>query len=110
MSCCSRSKAPHGYFAPRLDWSSSFALNGSSQTIEVRILVDRSIVEVFLGGGKIAAVMAYQPPNEVDSINSKKRDLAGYSSVHFFADQPTMANLEIHQMGCGWNQTLPTRV
>lgn len=61
-------------------------------------------VEVFIGGGRVAAVMAYQPPNEVANANSMQLD--SYSSVHLFAAQPlSVANVVIHQMGCGWNQT-----
>ena len=74
---------------------------------QVRVLVDRSIVEVFIGGGRVAAVMAYQPPNAVTlGGRGSSPELWGYTSVHLFAHQPqSVSNVAIHQMGCGWNQT-----
>ena len=52
--------APHGYLPPRLDWRAPpFVLN-KGQDLDVRVLVDRSIVEVFFSGGRAAALMSYQ--------------------------------------------------
>lgn len=98
------SSSPHGFVAPRLDWSQDFMLPKNARAVDVRILVDRSIVEVFISGGRVAAVMPYQPPNDV--ANSLKMDLANFTGVHLFAEQPQLANLTIHQMGCGWNQSV----
>jgi hypothetical protein len=100
--------------------------------LDIRVLVDRSIIEVFIGGGarpnklvksvswqsnltqkctfgvaytgRVAAVMAYQPPNDVG--DPQAMDLASYTNVHLFAEQSqAVSNVTIHQMGCGWNQT-----
>jgi sucrose-6-phosphate hydrolase SacC (GH32 family) len=74
--------------------------------VDIRVLVDRSIVEVFVGGGRVAAVMAYQPPNDVSDTDAM--GLENFTSVHLFADQSqAVANVSIHQMGCAWNQTAP---
>ena len=99
------SKSPHGFFAPRLDWSQAFTLPASqAKSVDVRVLVDRSIVEVFVGGGRVAAVMDYQPPNDVSGRDDL--DLLGYSGVHLFAEQAQeVTGLKVWQMGCGWNQT-----
>ena len=65
-----------------------------------------SIVEVFIAGGRVAAVMPYQPPNDVTNVLSM--DLSNYTNVHFFAEQPQdVSDVAIHAMGCGWNQTMP---
>ena len=97
-------RATHGFSPPRLDWSQDFTLPAGARTVDIRVLVDRSIVELFVGGGRVAAVMAYQPPNDVSDINAM--DIENFTSVHLFADQPqVVANVSIHQMGCGWNQT-----
>ena len=54
--------------------------------------------------GRVAAVMAYQPPNDVG--DPQAMDLASYTNVHLFAEQSqAVSNVTIHQMGCGWNQT-----
>ena len=69
------------------------------QDLDVRVLVDRSIVEVFVGGGRVAAVMAYQPPNDVS--DPKALELESFTSVHMFAGQDAKAtNVKVHQMGC----------
>lgn len=81
------SKSPHGFFPPRLDWSEDFTLPTDAKTVDVRVLVDRSIVEVFVGGGRVAAVMAYQPPNDV--VDAHVMDLKSYTKVHLFATQAT---------------------
>ena len=87
--------------------TATFVLNKTETGLDVRVLVDRSIVEVFLGGGKAAALMGYQPPNDVS--DPKAMDLLGYTSVHLLAAQATVVtDVKIHQMGCGWNQTRPS--
>ena len=94
---CSRS--PHGYFPPRLDWSQSFTLPKGAKAVDVRVLVDRSIVEVFVGGGRVAAVMPFQPPG------------LNHTRVHLFAAQDqSVANVTIHQMGCGWNESATSTI
>jgi hypothetical protein len=38
--------------------------------------------------------------------NAQAMDLVSYTSVHMFTDQPNqLADITIHQMGCGWNQS-----
>ena len=98
-------KDPHGFLPPRLDWQAQpFVLNQTLEGLEVRVLVDRSIVEVFIGGGRAAAVMSYQPPNNVS--DPAAMDLTSYTSLHLFAGQAaTATNVTVHQMGCGWNQS-----
>jgi hypothetical protein len=59
-------------------------------------------VEVFVGGGRVAAVMPYQPPNDV--TDAKAMDLSSYTSVHLFAGQAQVVrNVTVSSMGCGWN-------
>jgi sucrose-6-phosphate hydrolase SacC (GH32 family) len=90
------SAQPHGFMAPRMEWSHGFALHGATaEHVSLRVLVDRSVVEVFIGGGLVAAVMPYQPPN------------ISYTSVHLFSTlQPQLVrNVTVWEMSCGWNQT-----
>ena len=55
----------------------------------------------------MAAVMPYQPPNDV--ADAKAMDLTSYTSVHFFAEKSqSVCNVTIFSMGCGWNQTSTT--
>lgn len=98
-------RTAHGFLPPRLDWSQDFTLPAGATAVDIRVLVDRSIVEIFVGGGRVAAVMAYQPPNDVSDVGAAM-DIENFTSVHLFADQPqAVTNISIHQMGCGWNQT-----
>ena len=100
------SAQPHGFMAPRMEWSHGFALHGATaEHVSLRVLVDRSVVEVFIGGGLVAAVMPYQPPNDVHDVQAM--DLSSYTSVHLLSNlQPQMVrNLSVWGMGCGWNQT-----
>ena len=81
-------------------WNSSFTLpknsSSGSDAVDVRVLVDRSLVEVFVAGGKVAALMAYQPPG------------LDYTQVHLLgADEqsPGQAHaraVRVESMGCGW--------
>jgi hypothetical protein len=104
--------------APRprdLGWNGSFSLTnehfvadceGSLPCITVRILIDRSLVEVFVAGGQVSALMAYEPP----SLTA--------TQVHMFTE-PTMpleaavgvaARVQVHSMGCGWNDSSTTTI
>ena len=67
--------------------------------LDVRLVVDRSVVEIFVAGGRVAGLMATRTPNAT---------LA--TAVHVFAPAfapagALVASLDIWSMGCGWNET-----
>ena len=55
-----------------------------------------SVVEVFVAGGRVASLVAYQPPD------------TSYTNVHLLSadGRVTAQQLKIWSMGCGWNQTV----
>jgi hypothetical protein len=64
------------------------------------------LVEVFVAGGQVSALMAYEPP----SLTA--------TQVHMFME-PTMpreaavgvaARVQVHSMGCGWNDSSTTTI
>eukprot|EP00041_Stephanoeca_diplocostata_P017917 m.370070 g.370070 ORF g.370070 m.370070 type:complete len:104 (+) comp20858_c0_seq12:2318-2629(+) len=68
------------------------------ETLDVRILVDRSVVEVFVMGGRIAWVHADPLFNETKT------------AVHLYNDGAHVvaaSNVSIFGMGCGWRDDLP---
>jgi sucrose-6-phosphate hydrolase SacC (GH32 family) len=68
------------------------------EALDVRILVDRPIVEVFLMGGR-AAFVATRVPFDPDA-----------TSVHLFNSgnaDVTAAHISVHGMSCGWAESLP---
>ena len=68
------------------------------ETLDVRVLVDRAIVEVFLMGGRtsfVASKVAYDPET---------------TAVHLFnngATEVVAKNVSVFGMGCGWTDALP---
>lgn len=70
----------------------------SGETLDVRVLVDRPIVESFIMGGRTSYVNA-------DTLFSM-RD----SSVHVFNDgaAAVAASVAAHGMSCGWSAEMPT--
>ena len=93
-------------------WSAPFTLSpnhaahcGSKgeMCVDVRVLVDRSVVEIFVAGGRVAALMAYEPPD------------TAHTFVHLFAGgQPqsvsttttvTLQTVNVWSVGCGWNES-----
>lgn len=71
----------------------NFPILAVEAKVEVRILVDRSIVEVFVQGGRVAqTVRAYPKPGE-----SQVWLEAG-------AGGATVSNVAAYSMGCGWAQ------
>lgn len=68
------------------------------ETLDVRLLVDRAIVEVFLMGGRtsfVASKVAYDPET---------------TAVHLFnngAAEVAAKNISVFGMGCGWTDVLP---
>jgi hypothetical protein len=70
------------------------------ETLDVRVLIDKSIVEFFVMGGRAAYVACdkfYSPAN---------------SSVHIFtgAAPVVVANVSAWSMGCGWSHSMPVPV
>lgn len=73
-------------------------LKGES-TLDVRVLVDKSIVEFFVQRGRVAYVAC-------DKFYS-----AANSSVHVFNSGPSVvsvSNVSAFPMGCGWTHTKPS--
>lgn len=79
----------------RCPWEGSFELLEGESTVDLRVLVDRSVVEVFVARGQVASLVAYQPPD------------LGYTNVHVLSGDGRVATKGIHvwSMGCGWNET-----
>ena len=89
---------------PKMDHDSNanatvLLLKGES-TLDVRVLVDKSIVEFFVQRGRVAYVAC-------DNFYS-----AANSSVHVFNSGPTatvgVSNVSVFPMGCGWTHTKPS--
>jgi hypothetical protein len=71
--------------------------------VDIRLLVDRSIVEVFVMGGRVVFSKVYAPA------------LLMVPDTHVALqawDAPVTADIDVHSMGCGWTaepyQTHPT--
>ena len=69
----------------------------AGESLDLRILIDRPVVEAFVNGGRtsyVTADVAYSDAN---------------SSVHMFAGASSVAieSVEAHTVGCGWSTTLP---
>ena len=81
-----------------MPWFPAVVLTKGRSLLDVRLLVDRSIVEVFVAGGQVAGLMATRTPNAT---------LA--TAVHLFAagggPALTLNRLDIWELGCGWNMT-----
>ena len=71
-----------------VNWSAPFELPAGAKTIDIRVFVDRSVVEVFAAG--MAGVQAYRPPS------------TAYTMVHVMSARATTVSLEAWSMGCGW--------
>ena len=71
------------------------------EALTVRVLIDKSVVEFFVMGGRAAYVACdefYSPDN---------------SSVHVFNTGPVpvaVPSVSAHSMGCGWAKTLPVPI
>ena len=72
-------------------------------TLDIRLLVDRSIVEAFVMGGRVVFSKVYSPA------------LLMVPDTHVAIQAwgaPVFADVEVHSMGCGWTavpyQTSPT--
>jgi sucrose-6-phosphate hydrolase SacC (GH32 family) len=69
------------------------------ETLDVRVLIDKSIVEFFVMGGRAAYVACDKFYSEANS------------SVHIFntgAVPVTVPNVSAYQMGCGWTHDKPS--
>ena len=89
-------------------WTAPFALAKAqvkscdgAPCVDVRILVDRSIVEIFVAGGRVAALMAYEPAD----VSMTHVHMWGEGTA---AEQAGAAvgvgarDVEVFSMGCGW--------
>ena len=82
-----------------IGWNATFDLVRGEDELDVRVVVDRSVVEIFVAGGRVAGLMATRTPNAT---------LA--TAVHVFAPAGALvASLDIWSMGCGWNKTSHSR-
>jgi hypothetical protein len=69
----------------------------AGESLDLRILIDRPVIEAFVNGGRTSYVTA-------DTAYSDDN-----SSVHIFAGASSVAieSVEAHTVGCGWSETLP---
>ena len=70
-----------------------------NETLDVRVLIDKSIVEFFVMGGRAAFVATDKFYSEVNS------------SIHVFntgAAPVAVTNVSAYQMGCGWAHDMPS--
>jgi len=75
-------------------WSAPFRVRPGQASVDLRVLVDRSIVEVFANGGQAAGLLAYLPSS------------AEHTSVHLFSrgeEAATVEDVQVFSMGCGWS-------
>jgi len=78
------------------------------ETLDVRILVDRPIIETFVLGGRFAWAVAadWVPKGPFRRYNPAN------SSIHFYnydgESSVGIKNVSVYGMGCGWAATLPT--
>ena len=78
-------------------------LNRGETTLDIRLLVDRSIVEAFVMGGRVVFSKVYAPA--LLMVPDTHVALQAWGA-------PLTADVEVHSMGCGWTadpyQTNPT--
>ena len=73
----------------------SFPILNGEAALDLRILVDRSVVEVFVQGGRAVFSKTFAP--SVIYVS----DI--HVAVHAFGDAPlTLETIDVHSMGCGW--------
>ena len=74
----------------------SFAILANETLLDIRILVDRSIVEVFIMGGRVVFSKTYSP--SVLYVPDT------HVAVHAWGDVSplTLASADVFSMGCGW--------
>ena len=77
--------------------------NRGETTLDIRLLVDRSIVEAFVMGGRAVFSKVYAPA--LLMVPDTHVSLQAWGG-------PLTADVEVHSMGCGWTaepyQTNPT--
>ena len=83
-------------------WAADFNLVRGQTEVEVRVLLDRSIIEVFVAGGRVSGLVTTLPAAQE------------YSKIHLVASAmnagPIAAtNISAWGMGCGWNETRTQR-
>lgn len=79
-----------------LYWSAPFKMTAGQVGVDVRVLVDRSVTEVFVQGGRATGLLAYTPPDQ------------SMTHAHLFAEGGTAVNVSgvnAWSMSCGWNTT-----
>ena len=73
----------------------SFPILKGEAALDLRILVDRSVVEVFVQGGRAVFSKTFAP--SVLYVPDT------WLAVHAFGDAPlTLETIDVHSMGCGW--------
>ena len=71
------------------------------EKLELRILLDRPIIEVFLMGGRAAFV------SHTAEFNSSRAAVRLHNRNQGGAAAPIVAEVAVHGMGCGWAAELP---
>ena len=67
------------------------------ETLDIRVIVDRPVVEIFINQGRAAFVAGALKPFSADRLEVSL----------FNAGPPVPATVEAHEMGCGWAQSRP---
>lgn len=89
---CLRSDAVHARFAGTGPWTKDFKLLPGEASVALRVLVDRSVVEVFVAGGRA-------------TLLGRNYAAVGHTAVHMRAAGPApvlLTNYSVWGMGCGW--------
>ena len=79
-----------------LYWSAPFNVTKGQASVDLRVLLDRSVSEVFVQGGRASGLLAYTPLD------------TAMSHVHLFAEGDTaveVSGAQAWSMSCGWNVT-----
>jgi hypothetical protein len=77
-------------------WERPFKLFAGETHVDLQVLVDRSVVEVWVAGGRA-------------TIQGRSYGAVGHTAVHLIArEMPVViAKYSIYSMGCGWTSDLP---
>ena len=80
-------------FAQQRSHTEAFDVLPDETSLDLRVLIDRSVVEVFVMGGR-ATQISHDYPAEGDG--------SGFHLLNWGQAPVTVSNLSIASMGCGW--------